>query len=156
MIARSIALGATSAAAVCTPMVAHAAAPVRFASDVFVEKFVTAPGGGTSRILARADRLNPGDHVIFVVNWTALRGQEFTVTNPMPRAVAFQRSIDGTEEVSVDGGRTWGSIGTMRLRDRDGSLRSATPEDVTHLRWRVPGEIALRGSGQLTYRGVVR
>jgi hypothetical protein len=121
-----------------------------------VEKFVTAPGGRTSRVLARADRLNPGDNVIFVVNWTARRGSEFTVTNPLPRAVAFQRSVDGAEEVSVDGGYTWGRMQDLRVRERDGAIRSATPEDVTHLRWRVPGALALRGSGQLTYRGVVR
>lgn len=156
MIARTIVLSAGSAAALCTPLAAKAAETVRFASDVFVEKFVTAAGGGTSRILARADRLNPGDRVIFVVNWTAQRANEFTVTNPLPRAVAFQRSVDGAEEVSVDGGRTWGHIDDLQVRDRDDFTRSATPEDVTHLRWRVPGQIALRGRGQLTYRGVVR
>jgi len=156
MFVRSIVLGAGSAAALHTPMAAQAADTVSFASDVFVEKFVTVAGGRTSRILARADRLNPGDSVIFVVNWTARRGNDFTVTNPLPRAIAFQRSADGSEEVSVDGGRTWGRVADLRLRDRDNSLRSATPEDVTHLRWRVPGDVALRGSGQLTYRGVVR
>lgn len=156
MLARSIVLSAGSAAALIAPLAAHAAGAVQFASDVFVERFVTAPGGGTSRILARADRLTPGDHVIFVVNWTARRGSEFTVTNPMPRSVAFQRSIDGAEEVSIDGGRTWGRMEALRRRDSDGSIRSANPEDVTHLRWHVPGDIALRGSGQLTYRGVVR
>lgn len=156
MISRSIVLGIGSAAALCAPVTAHAADAVRFASDVFIEKFVTAPGGRKSRILARADRLNPGDNVIFVVNWTARRGNEFTVTNPLPRSVAFQRSVDGAEEVSVDGGRSWGDIADLRVRDRDGYVRSATPEDVTHLRWRVSNRVALRGSGQLTYRGVVR
>lgn len=156
MIARSVVLGATGAALLCMPIALQAAETVRFASDVFVERFITAPGGGTSRILQRADRLNPGDRVIFIVNWTALRGREFTVTNPLPRAVAFQRSGDGEEEVSVDGGRTWGVMGDLQVRDRDGSVRLASPEDVTHLRWRVPGTTALRGSGQLTYRGVVR
>lgn len=156
MIARSIILGAGGAAALCAPMAAQAANTVRFASDVFVEKFVTAPGGRKSRVLARADRLIPGDQVIFVVNWTTLRGHEFTVTNPLPRTIAFQRSVDGAEEVSVDGGRTWGQLDDIHIRDRDGFIRSATPDDVTHLRWRVPGDAALRGSGQLTYRGVVR
>lgn len=156
MVTRSIVLGAGSAAALCAPMAAQAADAVRFASDVFVERFVTAPGGGKSRILERADQLRQGDRVIFVVNWTALRRSEFTVTNPMPRSVAFQRSVDGAEEVSVDGGRSWGRMEALTVRDPDGGVRSATPEDVTHLRWRVPGPLAQRGSGQLTYRGVVR
>ena len=78
------------------------------------------------------------------------------MTNPLPRTVSFQRSVDGTEEVSIDGGRSWGHLEDLRIRDSDGFIRSAAPEDVTHLRWRVPGSVALRGSGQLTYRGVVR
>ncbi|MFM6829987.1 MAG: hypothetical protein ACKOVA_06580 [Novosphingobium sp.] len=156
MVARLIVLGAGSAAALCAPIEAQAADAVRFASDVFVERFVSAPGGRSARVLERADRLRPGDRVIFVVNWTARRGREFTVTNPMPRAVAFQRSVDGEEEVSVDGGRNWGRMDELTVRSAEGDLRMATPEDVTHLRWRVPGTLAQRGSGQLTYRGVVR
>ncbi len=153
MIARSVILGASSAALLWGPTTAQAADQVRFASDVFVERFVSAPGGGTARVLERADRLTPGDRVIFIVNWTVARARTFTVTNPMPRAIAFQRSGDGDEEVSVDGGRSWGALGDLQIRDRDGHLRLASPEDVTHLRWTVP---ATRGSGQLTYRGVVR
>lgn len=153
MIARSVILGASGAALLCAPMTAQAADQVRFASDVFIERFVATPGGGTARILERADRLTPGDRVIFIVNWTAARARTFTVTNPMPRAIAFQRSGDGDEEVSVDGGRTWGALGELQVRDREGGVRLASPEDVTHLRWKVPGS---RASGQLTYRGVVR
>ena len=74
----------------------------------------------------------------------------------MPRTVAFQRSVDGAEDVSIDGGRNWGRMEDLTVREADGSVRSATPEDVTHLRWRVPDTLAQRGSGQLTYRGVVR
>ena len=153
---RSSVLGIGGAVSLASPLTAQAADTVRFASDVFIERFVSAPGGRTSRILERADRLRPGDRVIFVVNWTAPRGGEFTVTNPLPRAVSFQRSVDGAEEVSIDGGRTWGSLDELAIREPDGSARTASPEDVTHLRWRVPGQMALRGSGQLTYRGVVR
>lgn len=156
MLARSIILGAGTGAALCAPIAVQAAETVRFASDVFVEKFVSAPGGGKSRILARAERLSPGDQVIFIVNWTARRGNDFVVTNPLPRTVAFQRSSDGTEEVSVDSGMTWGRLEDVRVTDRDGFIRAAAPEDVTHLRWRVPGSLALRGSGQITYRGIIR
>lgn len=156
MLARSIILGTGATSALCAPFAVQAADTVRFASDVFVEKFVSAPGGGKSRILARADRLSPGDQVIFIVSWTARQGKDFIVTNPLPRTVAFQRSSDETEEVSVDGGQTWGRLEDLQVADRDGFIRTAAPEDVTHLRWRVPGSLALRGSGQITYRGIIR
>lgn len=138
------------------PAAAQAAEAVQFASNVFVERFTPVPGGGMNRTVERADRLKAGDRVIFDVNWKGSRNREFTVTNPMPRSVAFQRSADSSEDVSIDGGRSWGKLADLRVREADGRLRSASPEDVTHLRWRVPTTLAQRGTGQLTYRGVVR
>jgi hypothetical protein len=146
--------GATSAAML--PAAAHAAGPVQFASDVFVERFQPAPGGRTARVLERADRLQAGDRVVFVVNWKASREGPFTVTNPLPRAIAFERTADGAEDVSVDGGRSWGPLEALSVRGSDGRMRRALAEDVTHLRWRVPGPLAMLGTGQMTYRGVVR
>lgn len=146
--------GATSAALM--PATAHAAGNVQFASDVFVERFQPAPGGRTARILERAEQLRPGDRVIFVVNWSGRKGGGFTVTNPLPRAIAFAGGADGTQEVSVDGGRTWGALEALTVRDAYGRMRQAHPEDVTHLRWRIPTQLALAGTGQMTWRGVVR
>ena len=140
-------------AAFATPFAAVAADAVQFRSDVFVERFAPSPGGGTARVLERADRLHPGDRVVFVVNWKAAQRAPFTVTNAMPRAIAFQASADGAEDVSIDGGRTWGQLADLRVQDADGRLRQASPEDVTHLRWRVPGQV---GAGTMIYRGVVR
>ena len=148
------AAGAASAA--LAPSAAHAAGPVQFASDVFVERFQPAPGGRTARVLQRADQLRPGDRVIFVVNWKASRDGPFTVTNPLPRAIAFESTSDGAEDVSVDGGRTWGPLDALSVRETGGRSRRALPEDVTHLRWRVPAQLAMLGNGQMTYRGVVR
>lgn len=146
--------GATSAALM--PASAHAAGSVQFASDVFVERFQSAPGGRTARILERADQLRPGDRVIFVVNWSGRKGGGFTVTNPLPRAIAFAGATDQAQEVSVDGGRTWGQLEGLTVRDAYGRVRPAHAEDVTHLRWRIPGPQANAGTGQMTWRGVVR
>ncbi|GEN98467.1 hypothetical protein NSE01_03000 [Novosphingobium sediminis] len=146
--------GATSAALL--PASAHAAGGVHFASDVFVERFQPAPGGRTARILERADQLRPGDRVIFVVNWSGRKDGGFTVTNPLPRTIAFAGGADGEQEVSVDGGRTWGSLEELSVRDAYGHMRQAHAEDVTHLRWRIPTPQALAGTGQMTWRGVVR
>ena len=141
--------------ALAAPAQAQTAEAVQLASTVFVERFVPGPGGRITRTLERADALKRGDQVVFVVNWRADRSRDFTVTNPMPRTVSYQKSSDGAEEVSVDGGRSWGRLDTMRLRDGAG-WRSAAPEDVTHVRWHVPIPVAARGQGQILYRGVVR
>ncbi|WP_068076428.1 hypothetical protein [Novosphingobium lentum] len=159
MNSRAILSGAAVVAAampILAPVAAQATDPVQLASDVFVERFQPGPNGRVSRILERPQGLHPGDQLVFVVNWKASRARPFTVTNPLPRAVSFQRSVDGAEEVSVDGGRSWGRLEDLRVTDRDGGLRHANPEDVTHLRWRVPDRLAAIGAGQITYRGVVR
>lgn len=149
-------VGAAMVASAAIPLAAEAARPVQFASDVFVERFVPGAGGRMTRVLERADRLKSGDSVIFVVNWHASAAQPFTVTNPVPDTIAFQRTAEDGEEVSIDGGRTWGRLADLRVRTADGAFRRATPDDVTTLRWRVPGRIAAGGTGQITYRGIVR
>ncbi|WP_338465722.1 hypothetical protein RXV95_09030 [Novosphingobium sp. ZN18A2] len=149
-------IAGTTMAGATMPAASAAARPVKFASDVFVEKFVPAHGGRMNRILERADRLQSGDRVIFVVNWTADAARPFTVTNTVPSSIAFQRTAEDAEDVSIDGGKTWGKLADMRVTEADGSVRHATPDDVTTLRWRVPTRIAAAGTGQITYSGVVR
>ena len=75
----------------------------------------------------------------------------FTITNPMPRAISYQADAREDGEVSVDGGRTWGKLGMLQI-----GSRLATPEDVTHIRWRIPAESVARGRGNIAYSGIVR
>jgi hypothetical protein len=134
--------------ALAAPVIAVAAPSVALDSAVFVEKIVPQKG----RMLAPASSLKRGDRVVYVVSWYRMGGQGgFTVTNPLPSKVYYQGSADGREEVSIDGGRSWGKLDTLRIGGR-----FATPEDVTHVRWRVPASEAARGSGQITYSAIVR
>lgn len=136
--------------ACCAPIAAPALAnpAVALNSAVYVER--AAPQAG--RQLEPVSRLNRGDRVVYVVNWQRMGGQGgFTLTNPLPQSVAYQGSANGDEEVSVDGGRNWGRLGLLRVGER-----MATPEDVTHVRWRVAPASAARGAGSITYSGIVR
>lgn len=130
------------------PIMAAAAPLVALASTVYVERIVPNKG----RLLQPASALKRGDRVVYVVSWTRMGGQGgFTLTNPLPNKVYYQGSADGHEEVSLDSGHSWGKLDAMRVGDR-----LATPEDVTHVRWRVPAGEAARGSGQITYSAIVR
>lgn len=121
---------------------------VSLASAVYVEH-----AGNKNRSLEPARRLNRGDRVVTVVTWYRLGGGSggFTVTNPLPRAIAYQESAQDGEQVSIDGGRSWGRLGELRI-----GTRIATPEDVTHIRWRVPASRAAQGRGNIAYSGIVR
>ena len=104
-----------------------------------------------ARVLERADALHSGDRLVFVVSWNDADPAGFTVTNPVPHSVVFQP--DAEADVSVDGGRSFGRLETLMLRDAHGTWRHANAEDITHVRWRIPAQ---RREGQLTYRGIVR
>lgn len=117
-------------------------------SAVFVER----SQDGSRRSLEPASRLTRGDRVVTVLSWVRLGGDGgFTLTNPLPRALSYQGSANDDQEVSVDGGRTWGRLGELRI-----GARVATPEDVTHMRWRIPAGSAARGQGRIAYSGIVR
>ncbi len=147
----AMALAGTSPAAWHAPSPPSHNGQVRLAGDVFVERFEPAPGGRTARVLERASELHSGDRLVFVVSWSGGDPAGFFVTNPVPRSVAWQPAGSATaEEISVDGGHSWGTLDTLLVRD-GGGFRHALPEDVTHVRWRAGG-----GAGQATYRGVVR
>ena len=114
-------------------------------SAVYIER--TLPDA--SRRLEPADQLLRGDRVIAVVNWRRLDGDgAFVITSPLPRALAYQASAFDDQQVSVDGGRTWGRLDALRVAGR-----MATPEDVTHVRWRIAGH---KSSGGIAYSGIVR
>ncbi len=133
------------------PHTAQAAPSVALDSSVFVER-VSDDGGNVVRSLERAQALRSGDRVVTVVTWYRLGGDgAFTLTNPVPRGVYYQGSADGSEQVSIDGGRSWGRIGELRLGNR-----FATVEDVTHVRWNVPAGQVASGRGRIAYAGIVR
>ena len=135
---------------------AHAA-PVSVANAVYVEREVSIGNGASARVLEPAQTLRRGDRLVYVVSWRAQqsRGEHLTITNPLPRTIAYERSAGGDEDVSIDGGRNWGKLDALRIRD--GAVwRYATPQDVTHIRWKVSPQLALAGSGRLTWSGIVR
>lgn len=138
----------TAVLALLAPAAVIAAPLVSIDSTVFVER--VAPGLG--RTLEPVGKLRRGDRLVYVVSWLRMGGAgSFTVTNPLPRAVYFQASAEGDEQVSVDGGKHWGRLDMLRI-----GARNATPEDVTHIRWRVGPDQAARGAGRITYSAIVR
>ena len=144
-------LFACAALALGWPAPALATPAVTIDSAVFVERVAA----GTARRLEPARRLAPGDRVVTVVEWRRQGGVGreggFVIVNPLPAMLAYQESAGEVQEVSVDGGRTWGRLETLRVGTRD-----AVPEDVTHMRWRIPAGNAARGRGRIAYAGIVR
>jgi len=119
--------------------------------SVFVER-TERQSGKIVRELEPASTLRKGDSVVLMLEWTAPgRKDSFTVSSRVPRDLAFQRSGGHAPQVSVDSGKTWGALASMRVGGR-----RASPEDVTHLRWQVSNAEAALGRGILSYSAIVR
>lgn len=121
-----------------------AASPVQIDSSVFVER-----AKAEARILEAPSQLVRGDRVVTVLTWKRQSpGGQFTLANALPSSLYYQGSANDSEEVSIDGGRTWGRLGSLQIGNR-----FATAEDVTHVRWRVQSNSA---SGRIAYSAIVR
>ncbi len=134
-----------------------APSPVSLKGDVMLEKTVT-ENGVSSVQLVEPKVVIPGDHLLFTTRYHNEGAQSvtnFVVTNPLPSAVALASDGATGTEVSIDGGKTWGQLATLKVTGADGSTRTATAADVTHVRWTIP-TIAPGASGEVQYHGIVR
>lgn len=132
--------------------------PVTLSGDVMAVKTVTDKTGAERTELVKPDLIVPGDRLIFGTDY-ANNGSDvvtdFVVTNPLPGAVSLAPDADPSLIVSVDGTQTWGTLEQLTVAGEDGSSRTATHADVTHVRW-VLATIAPGESGRLEYPAIIR
>jgi uncharacterized repeat protein (TIGR01451 family) len=141
------------------PVAAQAAAnPIALVGDVKAEKVITAPDGTERTELVEPSTIIPGDRLIFGTSYSnsgSEAASNVVVMNPLPAAVRLAPDADPALDVSVDGGKSWGKLAALKLANPDGSQRSATHADVTHVRWVIPS-IAPGAEGRLTYPAIIR
>jgi uncharacterized repeat protein (TIGR01451 family) len=138
---------------------AFAASPVQLSSDVFIERQKQRADGTVAKVLEEPKMVTPGDNLVFVVkykNTGAKPAEKFVVTNPLPKAVAFNGTSDGMEVVSIDGGKSWGFLPQLKVADTQGKTRPALMADVTHIRWNLGQSLPAGSEGKLIFRGIVR
>jgi len=144
----------------CTPVALIAAAPagpIQLTSNVMVEKTAMVDGRQQT-VLKAPDTVVPGDNLLFQTNYRntgAKAADHFVVTNPVPANVAYAGESTAGAEMSVDGGKHYGPLSTLRVTTANGQSRPARPEDVTNLRWTL-ATIAPGTQGTLKYRGMVK
>lgn len=132
--------------------------PMSLTSDVKLVKVDVDENGESSTSLVAPDVIVPGDRLVFGTNY-ANSGSDvvegFVVTNPVHEKVRLASDADPDLTVSVDGGKSWGKLDALNVTGEDGTSRSASHADVTHVRWVLatvqPGE-----SGRLEYPVIIR
>jgi uncharacterized repeat protein (TIGR01451 family) len=145
---------------------AQTANQVTITSEAQIERTETARDGKESVVYKKPSEVIvvPGDKVLFTLKYANVGGTPatgFTATNPMPGPVQFLAAAEEWAEVSVDGGTSWGRLSALTVKTaatdgRPETMRPATPEDVTHVRWVFGNPIAPGANGAISYRGMIK
>jgi hypothetical protein len=147
-------------AAIAIPAVATAQTnAVSLESKTFVARKVTLPNGKVDNKLFPPDQVLPGEALVFMLeykNGGAKPATGFEINNPIPSAVQYTGVEQPWAVVSVDGGKSFGAIATLKVKAADGKLRPATSADVTNVRWKFATPIPAGGAGRVSFYGIVK
>lgn len=144
--------------ALLAPAAAVAADNVSLTSKVLVERVKPGADGKPVTVREEPGVVTPGDRLVVLLSYRNAGAQPatgFTLTNPIPAAVAFTGTDDSSAVLSVDGGKSWGPLASLKVVAADGSSRPAVAADVTHIRWSLRQPIPSGSTGELSFRGIV-
>lgn len=160
--AAALGVAAIAGGALAAASPAHAASePVSITSNIMVEHTVTDAQGHAKTVLQEPGKVlvTPGEKLLISVNVANNTAGPITglkATNPMPEAVSFISANENWAEFSVDGGKTFGPLGSLKVTAADATVRAATPEDVTDIRWAFNDAIPAGTVRTVSFRGVVK
>ncbi len=143
--------------ALTVPGLAAAANELAVTSEISMEKVVPAGPGKTRTVLVKAKSGPPGSRLVFSTSYRnqstqIIRG--FTISGPRLADVRFDGLLT-PGEVSVDGGKEWGALAVLKVKNADGTLRPAQNSDVTNVRLAV-ATAAPGATGALKYLVIVK
>jgi uncharacterized repeat protein (TIGR01451 family) len=120
-------------------------------------------GGREIVKLAPADRVVPGDQVIYTLelrNTDTVTAQAPTVTYPIPEHmlyVAHSAVGPGVDvSFSVDGGHRFDRAENLKAAVAGGSVRTALPADYTHIRWQLKHSLRANSVAFVRFRALVK
>ena len=109
-----------------------------------------------------ASKVPPGVAVIYTLhadNKGSKPADDVVVTDPIPEHMDYvdgSASTQGTKlTFSVDGGKTWAAKDKLMVKGKDGALRAAAAEEITHIRWQFEKPIAPGESRSVEFRARV-
>jgi len=145
-------------------LVLFAIAALGFASPAFAtgvklessvhEEITTIDAKGAKQVsLVDATAVAPGDVVVIRIayhNTSDTPVGDIVISNPVSQHLRFMSVRDGAGMVSVDGGKTYGSLVDLKVKDGD-EARPAVAADVTHVRWSFDAPLAAGAQGAVAF-----
>jgi uncharacterized repeat protein (TIGR01451 family) len=115
----------------------------------------------TRRLLAT--KVIPGDEVIFTLqyrNYGEQPAEDVYITNPIPKHMEFQSAdappAGATITYSIDDGRSFGELATLRVPAANGNERPAVASDCTHIRWTFDKPLQPGQTGSVAYTALLQ
>ena len=144
-------------------MASMSASALTAKQSVEKEVVVQMPDGTESVSRAPAELVIPGERVVYTLSFTnddAAPATDLVLTMPVPSEIKYMEGSATTEGASLvysaDGGKTFTTRTDLRALGTDGSVQTATAEDITHIRWTVAGPVAVGETGNLSFKGVLK
>lgn len=148
-----------------------AAAPLAFAPayasmtarQVVEKEVVTASADGKETVKrVPADKVTPGETIVYSIRYKndgADPAADIILVMPVPKEVAYvEGSVTGEETAvafSADGGKTYVARGRLTVEE-NGSTRAARGDEITHIRWTLAEPVAPDGSGEVSYKALLK
>jgi hypothetical protein len=132
---------------------------VSISSEIQAVKVVTDAKGNKKNTLVTPTTVLPGTPLVVWINYKnggAKAATGFVINNPVPKGVDFTGVAENWAVVSVDGGKTFGALASLKVKGSDGKMRAAVPQDVTGVRWTIPQPIAPGAGGKVSFYAVVQ
>lgn len=131
------------------------ASPLQVTSRILVERRVAAADGTTRIVTADGKRARPGDRLIVSLTYRNTGRApiaDLVLADPVPAQLAYRGPADGSPapELSVDGAR-FAALPALAV-----GTRSAAPDDIVAVRWRLAQPLAPGAGGTLAFRAVLK
>ena len=127
------------------------------------EQVITGADGARKTTLTPASKVLPGKEVVYTVTFENVghdAANDVVVTNPVPEHTNYVPGSafgPGTDLLfSADGGRSFASAAALEVHGADGSVRTAGPEDYTHIRFVLKNSLTPGAVAFARYRTIVK
>jgi uncharacterized repeat protein (TIGR01451 family) len=124
------------------------------------EVVVNADGESENRLVA-VESVVPGERVFYTITFTNVGDEpadNVVITNPIATELTY---VEGSAfgpgmdvQFSVDGGATFAVAAELTVTE-NGETRAAGPEDFTHIRWVMQGELNTGSQGTARFAAVL-
>ena len=159
---RLLATALAVAAALAFP--AEAASPLSITTTIEKEVVVRdANGGAKATTRVPADKVVPGETVVFTYNLTnagALPTENVVLVAPIPPETTYvDKSAAAAQAAltfSIDKAKSFAAPEKLQVVGADGKRRRAGPADYTHLRWQLTAPLAGGATKLVSFRAVLK